>query len=281
VNATCTNIPGSRTCACNPGYSGNGLVCNPIPATVAVTSPNGGEQWTTGSTHNVTWTSSGLSNVDLQYSLDNGATWTLIAANVSASAGSYAWTLPASASSAARMRVSDSLDGNPSDTSDAAFSLASPGIIILNEILANEPGSATAGEFIELVNVGGTAVDLGGWALWDAAAVRHTFASGTVLLPGKAIVVFGAASAIPAGVSNAVGATTGGLSLGNTGDTVAVKNAAGANVDSYTYGSSLAGADGVSMNRSLDASAGSAFVLHNALSALAASAGKRANGNAF
>jgi hypothetical protein len=60
-----------------------------------------------------------------------------------------------------------------------------------------------------------------------------------------------------------------------------VKNAAGANVDSYTYGSSLAGADGVSMNRSLDASAGSAFVLHNALSALAASAGKRANGNAF
>ena len=26
-NATCTNTPGSFTCACNSGYSGDGLIC--------------------------------------------------------------------------------------------------------------------------------------------------------------------------------------------------------------------------------------------------------------
>jgi hypothetical protein len=185
-NATCTNIPGSRTCACKPGYTGDGFTCAAAPARV-----------------------------------------------------------------------------------------------ILNEILANEPGSATSGEFVELVNVGGASIDIGGWTLSDATAVRHTFASGTVLAPGKALVVFGAASGIPSGLSNAVGASTGTLNLANTTDTVTLKNAASATIDSYTYSSSLASADGVSMNRGPDATAGTGFVLHNTLSSLTASAGKRTNGTAF
>jgi hypothetical protein len=185
-NASCTNLPGSRTCACNPGYTGDGLTCQAVP-----------------------------------------------------------------------------------------------GRIIVNEILANEPGSSTAGEFVELVNVGGASVDLSGWTISDATAVRHTFAAGTTLAPGKAVVVFGAASGIPVGLSNAVAASTGGLNLGNSGDTVTVKNAAGASIDGYTYASALAAADGVSMNRSPDATAGAGFVLHNSLSSLTASAGKRVNGTAF
>jgi hypothetical protein len=186
VNATCTNTPGSRTCACNPGYSGDGITCTVPPAQV-----------------------------------------------------------------------------------------------IINEILANEPGSSTAGEFVELVNVGGSSINIGGWTLWDATSARHTFAAGTTLAPGKAIVVFGGASGIPAGLSNAVAASTGTLNLANTTDTVAVKNAAGASINSFTYSSALASADGVSMNRGPDTNAGAGFVLHNSLSSLAASAGKRANGTAY
>ncbi|KFE72220.1 carboxypeptidase regulatory-like domain-containing protein [Hyalangium minutum] len=280
VNAACTNLPGSRTCACNSGYTGDGISCVEIPATLTVTAPNGGEQWAPGSVQNITWTSSAVSQVDLRYSLDNGATWTLIAANVPASAGSYAWLLPASTSSRTLVRIADAQDGNPVDTSNAPFAVTS-GRVILNELLANEPGSATAGEFVELVNVGSTEMDLSGWVLWDATAARHTFASGTVLAPGKALVVFGASSGIPSGVSNAVGATTGGLSLGNTGDTVTVKNAAGIVIDTFTYSSALAAADGVSMNRSPDAAVGGSFVLHNVLSPLTASAGKRADGSTF
>jgi hypothetical protein len=71
--------------------------------------------------------------------------------------------------------------------------------VIINEIGANEPGSDTAGEFVELLNAGGTAANIGGWTLSDGSSVRHTFPAGTTLAAGKAIVVFGASSGIPAG----------------------------------------------------------------------------------
>jgi hypothetical protein len=78
-----------------------------------------------------------------------------------------------------------------------------------------------------------------------------------------------------------VAATTGTLALGNSGDTVTVKNAAGTTVSTLTYPSSLSGTDGVSMNRSPDGTSGATFVLHTTLSSLASSPGKRVSGSAF
>ncbi len=182
--------------------------------------------------------------------------------------------------------TADDAAGNESAASNTASATTSgattsPAQVILNEILANEPGSTTSKEFVELVNVGGSSIDISGWSIWDATTKRHTFASGTVLGAGKAIVVFGASSGIPTGLTNAVGASTGQLNLANGGDTVTVKNAGSTNVTAYTYPSSLAGTDGVSMNRSPDTSATGSFVLHTKVSTLASSAGKRANGTAF
>lgn len=152
---------------------------------------------------------------------------------------------------------------------------------VLNEILANEPGSDTAGEHIEIRNVAAGAADLGGWTLSDATGARHLFPAGTTLAPGAALVVFASASAIPAGLSNAVASSSGALSLGNGGDTVTLKDEGGVVVDSFTYPSSLASADGVSMNRSPDGSASGTFVLHSALSASASSPGRRVDGTIF
>jgi len=253
---------------------------------VTVTSPNGGESWTAGTSRSITWTSAGLTSLRLEYSLDNGATWTVIHSNVAASEGVYAWTLPSTTSTAARVRISDAMGSPTRDTSDGTFSIiaVTPARVILNEMLANEPGSDTAGEFIELVNVGGQAINIGGWTLSDATGVRHTFATGTTLAAGKALVVFGGASGIPPGMANGVAASTGTLSLNNTGDTVIMKNGSTKQatvVDSYTYASSLAGVDGVSMNRNPDASASGTFVLHTSVSLLSASPGTRANGGSF
>ena len=266
----------------NESTPASASVRTPSPR-ITVTSPNGGERWSQGSVHNVTWTSMGVTQVKLEYTLDNGATWKLIATNV-ASPGSAAWTLPGTLSSSARVRVT-SLTSSLWDSSDAPFSVvtpAAPARVILNEILANEPGTSPDGEFVELVNVGGTAADLGGWVISDADQVRHTFATGTTLAPGKAIVVYGGVKGIPPGTPNVVVASTGTLSLNNGGDTVTVKTSAGGStVDAFTYGSALASQDGVSMNRSPDLNPSGDFVLHNTLSSLSASPGVRVNGTAF
>ncbi len=153
--------------------------------------------------------------------------------------------------------------------------------VIINEIGANEPGSDTAGEFVELVNVGAAAANLGGWTLRDGTSTRHTFTGGTTLAAGKSIVVFGGASGIPGGLTNAVAASTGGLSLGNSGDTVTLEDSAGSAIDGFSYSSTLASSDGVSINLSPDGNAAGSFVKHNTISGLSRSAGTRANGSAW
>ena len=152
--------------------------------------------------------------------------------------------------------------------------------VIINEVQANEPGSDTNGEGVELVNKGTTTADLSGWTVSDGSAVRHTFAAGTSLAPGKAITVFGGASAIPSGVAG-VAASTGGLNLANGGDSVVLRNGAGTTIQSMTYTSTLAGSDGVSINRSPDGSATGSWVKHNTISSLTASLGKHADGSAY
>jgi endonuclease/exonuclease/phosphatase family metal-dependent hydrolase len=263
------------------GVVRNFLVPGDAAATITLNAPNGGESWPGGSAQNITWAASGVSAVKLEYTL-NGSTWNVITASTSAATGSYAWTVPTSASSAARVRVSDAANAATSDTSAATFSITTTGTgrVFINEILANEPGSDPAGEFVELVNTGTAAVNLTGWSIYDSTGARHTFGNLTIDA-GRAMVVFGTAAAIPAGLANAVAASTGTLGLSNSGDSVLLKDNAGQTVDSFTYPSSLASTDGVSMNRNPDASASGTFVLHTSLSASAASPGRRVTGTAF
>ncbi|WP_187344995.1 lamin tail domain-containing protein [Cystobacter ferrugineus] len=253
-------------------------------AGITVLSPNGGESWTTGSTRAITWSASGVTNVKLEYTL-NGSTWTTLTSSTPASAGSYSWTVPTTATTTARVRVSDASNSVLTDSSDAAFTLTSSSgggsaQVRINEVLANEAGSDVNGEFIELVNTGTAAADLSGWTLSDATGTRHTFASGTSLAAGKAIVVFGAAAGIPSGVTNAVGASTAQLNLSNSGDTVTLKTSAGTTADTVTYGSALSGTDGVSFNRNPDVT-GTSFSLHTSVAGTSSSPGKRANGTTF
>jgi beta-lactamase superfamily II metal-dependent hydrolase len=254
----------------------------PPVTSLTLTSPNGGESWSGGNSRAITWTSTNVSNVKLEYSTNNGSSWTVIASSVAASTGSYTWAVPNTATTQARVRISDAQNGTPTDASDGVFTItsSSPGQVVINEILANEVGSDTGTEFVELVNVGGTAVDLSGWTLSDDTGVRHTFASGTSLAGGTAIVVFASAADIPVGLTNAVAASTGALGLNNAGDLVALKSGK-KTITSYTYPGSLAGVDGVSMNRNPDASASGTFVLHTSISTRSSSPGTRTNGSAF
>jgi hypothetical protein len=125
-----------------------------------------------------------------------------------------------------------------------------PRDLVLNEIHAdphltqgdaNGDGavSSDGDEFVELVNVAGHSIALGGVAISDALAARYTFPDAEVLAPGCAVVVFG------------------GLVLNNGGDTVTI--ALGETVlTSVTYGPE--GGQDQSLTRAPDLSGG--FVLH-------------------
>lgn len=125
------------------------------------------------------------------------------------------------------------------------------GHVIVNEVLSNELGSDTTGEFVELANIGSDAVDLSGFTIADAVAVRHTFPAGTTLAAGTRIVV------------------TAALGLSNSGDTVTVRDASDAIVDTVTFGSAP---DGVSFNRAPDLT-GTTWALHTTLSSASSSPG--------
>ncbi|WP_338869071.1 lamin tail domain-containing protein [Myxococcus stipitatus] len=254
-------------------------------STVKVTSPNGGESWTAGSARTITWTSSNVASVKVDYTLNGGTSWTVLSASTPASAGSLAWTLPSTQSTQAWVRVTDTTSATVTDTSDAAFSITSTGGgtggLIINEVLVNELGSDVAGEFVELVNTGSTALNVGGWTVWDSGAMRHTFPAGTTVPAGGVVVVVGAASGIPAGTPGAVACSTGTLSLTNSGDTVSVRNASGTIIESVTLSSALTGTDGVSANRNPDVGSSATFALHTTLSSQMSSPGRRANGTSF
>lgn len=95
-----------------------------VPGTPSTTvvSPNGGESWQTSSVHDITWTSANVANVNIDYTLDGGATWTVIVAGTPASASRYSWTLPSTTSTNAKVRVTDAASA-ASDASNAPFTI--------------------------------------------------------------------------------------------------------------------------------------------------------------
>ncbi|HPG41941.1 MAG TPA: T9SS type A sorting domain-containing protein [bacterium] len=91
-------------------------------ANITLTSPNGGENWLAGSSHNITWTSSNISStVNIDYSTNNGSTWSAIIANTS-NDGSHPWTIPNVPSTLCLVRIADA-DGSPVDQSNSVFSI--------------------------------------------------------------------------------------------------------------------------------------------------------------
>ncbi len=153
---------------------------------------------------------------------------------------------------------------------------------------ANGDGSrsATQDEFIELLNPSFSAVDISGWTLSDGLNVRHTFAAGTTLPAREATVVFGGGS--PTGnFGNAAAnslvftASTGTLSLNNSGDTVTLKDDLGVVVQTVTYNG--AGGDNQSLVRDPDFT-NAPFVKHTVAVGSGGSAyspGARISGQAF
>jgi hypothetical protein len=138
-------------------------------------------------------------------------------------------------------------------------------------------------EFIELVNFGSTELDLSGWSLADAQQARHVFATGCALKPGEACVVYGGPGGdgtVDLGVMNMpASASTSGLALNNSGEeSILIRNANHDLVMRLNYrGDQLSPMASLCRNPEQ----GGAWVVHDSLSPLPLSPGRRNDGSPF
>ncbi len=174
--------------------------------------------------------------------------------------------------------------------------------VAITEFLANPTGKTTAvhynplhretpsdsnvlsveDEFVEIANLGQADVDMAGWSLSDAVALRSNFYEGDVLAKRGAVIVYGGRSsgsepvlgddvlALPATES------TSGLGLNNSGDTITLRNADGHVIDRIKFGKPSSKG---SMTR--DPGLNGAFADHSTVADAAVSAGTWPSGAPF
>ncbi len=106
--------------------------------------PNGGEKWKSDTTHNITWTSSGVDKVNIDYSLNGGMNWQNIVQNYPGDSESYAWNVSDLSSSNCLIRISNaSTSSIPySVQSDSSFSISNS-LNVMLESFTSEINSST------------------------------------------------------------------------------------------------------------------------------------------
>jgi hypothetical protein len=122
---------------------------------IAVTSPNGGEILYVGLTKNITWLSAGkVGNVRIEYSTDSGTSWMEIVGSTENN-GTYSWFVPDAASTTCLVRISEAEDGDPSDTSNAAFTISNAPVIIVTSPNGGESWPVGSAKNITWLSAGG------------------------------------------------------------------------------------------------------------------------------
>lgn len=162
------------------------------------------------------------------------------------------------------------------------------GALVINEVLADPPDDLAGDanndgerntnddEFIEVVNVTDNDINMSGFQLFDSSGVRHEFEEGVLLSAHTAIVVFGGGIPALSGVLSYT-ASTGGLSLSNSGDSMLLYDREDNVIDELSYGAE--GGNNESLTRSPDLTGD--FVGHSSVSEALFSPGTMVDGSEF
>jgi hypothetical protein len=95
---------------------------NPLPMTMTVTSPAGGERWVTGQQKLIRWhKGAGVIAVDVAVSKDGGSHWQVLASGLTDTV--FVWTVAGAYTENARIRVSDPAVPSHKATSPAHFAI--------------------------------------------------------------------------------------------------------------------------------------------------------------
>lgn len=85
--------------------------------------PNGGEQFLSDSTVTIRWKATGTATVLLEFSSDNGVSWTTVRTYQNAADGNTTWKVPAVTTRQALIRIRDMQNADVTDQSAAVFSV--------------------------------------------------------------------------------------------------------------------------------------------------------------
>lgn len=99
-------------------YLGNNTYVNVID-------PNGGDTLLVGSSYAILWDSQNITDVKIDYSIDDGLNWIIVIDSMPSS-GIYDWIVPNNITNQGRIRISDLADLGIFDISDEAFYIDHP-----------------------------------------------------------------------------------------------------------------------------------------------------------
>ena len=197
--------------------------------------------------------------------------------------------------------LTDALDLCPQDPGTAANQGCPEGFgLLINEVLYDPSNIGLDGdangdgvylqaqdEFMEFYNITDQPKNIGGYTISDSViasgltTLRYTFPTGTQLQPRKALVLFGGGSPVGSFGGSAIltCSTTDGLSLGNSGEIIVIKDANGKTILTFNT-DVLSDNPNESYTRSPDITG--AFVQHTSVNpAKKFSAGTRLDGTSF
>jgi 6,7-dimethyl-8-ribityllumazine synthase len=214
-----------------------------VPDTITSVAPSNGSLQT-GSQQNITWTNTGSfsNNVTIELSLDGGGTWPTVIASDVANTGSYAWVVPNSPTSQARVRVREHDFLAPLGQSAANFTIVNngntaptftpagaqsrqqgspPGAAVTVGTVSD--GQTAAGDLVVSQVAGGTATGI------TVGSISNTGGTVTATLAAECAATAGT---VRFEVSDGELAGTGDLQVNVTANSAPVLTYAGAGIDS-------------------------------------------------
>ncbi len=131
---------------------------------LTLTTPNGGESLSQGLPYNITWTSSGSvgNYVKLEYSINGGTNWQMIADSVGTTNASYNWTTPSNTTNIALVRITDLANNTIEDESDTYFNILPCSI---NAVFTSTTDTICPGSNVGFTNQSTGVIDSYLWSL--------------------------------------------------------------------------------------------------------------------
>ncbi len=121
---------------------------------ITVTTPNGGEILKAGSLYSITWSSTNVENVKIEYTVNGGVNWNTILESTDAAEGKFTWTVPNTPSENCVVKIRDATDSTVFDQSNEVLEITPKPTIIVTSPYNNEHWQVGSIQSIQWIHFG-------------------------------------------------------------------------------------------------------------------------------